>query len=429
MSDGIFSNTKRKIILLEKNHEVRFSKKSIRHLIAKDKLSTTRWVLIPVQETSATYIGVDASKITERPFTTAMIRYHLRFKRGMKVPPENAELSENGVSVAYDYMTTTIAATSVEELYQAIYNMMVLKYIRTLTDGANDTDESWFMDMEDISVTFLDKDDNTIDQFQVRHRDYAKKGNDFQASNKVYWEICDYFGLYYPAAKWSTDTLLWETCANLTFEMRTDKLVWVEHRGTIQLFQRVKYIGIMSADTRAFIILTDKEYDQIPRIHDAAVFVTPITLYESTNPYPYLPICSMYGMPKYEFYPDIANNSMDDSGPDMLYNDFASRVYDILTFYIYGCEDTAIFLDNIFYLLQVLFEGCKIWTASCAGRDDIENMGTDCTVYLNIAIEMVEDSPAECSLTIHTDVFEDYLPNIKEVAYLLQLEEDQRKPF
>lgn len=429
MSDGIFSKEKRKIILLEKNHDVIFSKKGIRHLVAKNKLTTTRWVLIPIQETSATYIGVDASKILERPFTTAVIRYHLQYKRGMKVIPDGAQLTEDGVSIAYDYLTTTIAATTVEELYQAIYNMMVLKYIRTLTDGSNDSDESWFMDVEDISVSFLDKENQLIDKFQVRHRDYFKKGTDFHASNQVYWEICEYFGLFLPANRWKNDDIIWETCSNLTFEIKGDRLVWVEHRGNITLFQRIKYVGIMSADTRSFILLTDKEYDQIPRIHDAAVFVTPITLYESTHSYTYLPICSTYGMPKYEFYPDIANNSLEDSGPDMLYNDFASRVYDILTFYIYGCEDTAIFLDNVFYVLQVLFEGCKIWTASCAGRDDIENMSTECTVYLNISIEMVEDSPAECSLTIHTDVYEDYLPNLKEVTYLLQLQEGDRKPF
>lgn len=428
MSDGIFSNTKRKIILLERNHDVQFSKKSIKHLLAKDKLAKTRWVLIPIEQTSATYIGVDASKIIERPFETAIIRYHLQFKRGLKAPSETAEITEDGVSVAYDYMTTTIAATTVEELYQGIYNMLILKYIRTLTDGSNDSDESWFMDVEDVSVKFLDGNGEVTETFQVRHRDYFKDGSDLSASNQLYWKICEWFGLFCPEAKWKTDTYTWETCSNLTFELSPRGLIWVEHRGSIELFQRVKYVGIMSADTRSFILLTDKEYDQIPRIHDSAVFITPINLYDASNSIPYLPICSMYGLPKYEFYPDLADNGYDDSGPDMLYNDFASRVYDILTFYIYGCEDTAIFLDNIFYILQVLFEGCKIWTASCVGRDDIENMNTECTVYLNIAIEMVQDSPAELSLTIHTDVFEDYLPNIKEVTYLLQLEEHE-DPF
>ena len=73
--------SKRKLYILQHDHSIIKSKKTVSELIRDGTIdSTTDWVLIPIQNTSATYIAVSGDSILSRQFAYAEIRYHMVFK-------------------------------------------------------------------------------------------------------------------------------------------------------------------------------------------------------------------------------------------------------------------------------------------------------------------------------------------------------------
>jgi hypothetical protein len=89
-------------------------------------------------------------------------------------------------------------------------------------------------------------------------------------------------------------------------------------------------------------------------------------------------------------------------------------------------------------VLKVYHEAGKDWALSnyCTVESDdeemqiMQDMDRRCTVLGNFSLEYMDagDAPVEDGmLTIYTDIYEDYLPNLKEVCYLLLLEEKESK--
>jgi len=83
-------------------------------------------------------------------------------------------------------------------------------------------------------------------------------------------------------------------------------------------------------------------------------------------------------------------------------------------------------LDNLTYIMQVYLEGIKVWMSDIDNRDDLQYYQHRATLVANMIIDLesVKGHPSDNQLVIYTDPYEDYPPNLAEVCYLLELQEN-----
>lgn len=410
------SKKRRRVIILNRDHTVVRRKKTIRELIQAGKLDKAKWVLIPIMSTSCTYLAVDRDTLLAQQFSTATIRFHLNF-RVINGYRKDGKSSLEKDEVRYDYYTTSMTANTPEELYQALYQVGAYRYIQELFSTSDYADEFWYISVEDMEIALYDERGKTIDHFQFSQHSESSEDIPFLYSRfaDLARAMSTHFGLIGP----EDDMVL----HNLYMEHKNGTLMWRQSSTPVDLTSNMRWIGVGNAKSKSFTVLNRDEYDQCLRMGNGAAFMTPISLYDYTNSFFYLPVCHAFSLPKYSFDTSFIDGEDNDSGL-AVFEFFGPSVYDTFGFTIYDAEDIILLLDNCKTFMQIYQEGSKIILADYADRDDIENLNLEATVFLQVTIGLENNrgTPADYNLIIYSDAFEDYPPNIKEVAYILQLE-------
>lgn len=414
--DTTMMKKKRKVIILNRDHTVVRRKKPIRELIKTGKLDKAEWVLIPIMSTSCTYLAVDRDTLLTQQFFTATIRFHLNF-RVINGYRKNGESSLEKDEVRYDYYTTTMLATTPEELYQVLYQVGAYRYIQELFSTSDYADEFWYISVEDMEISLYNDRGKVIDHFQFNQ--HSEESDDVPFLYSRFADLAramsTHFGLISP----EDDMVL----QNLYLEYKNGTMMWKQCNTPQDLTSNMRWIGVGNAKSKSFTVLNRDEYDQCLRMGNGAAFMTPISLYDFTNSFLYLPVCNAFSLPKYSFDTSFTDGEDTDAGL-AVFEFFGPSIYDTFGFTIYDAEDIILLLDNCKTFLQVYQEGSKIILGECVNRDDIEHLNLEATTFLQITIGLENNrgTPADYNLIIYSDAFEDYIPNIKEVAYILQLE-------
>lgn len=407
------SGKKRKIYLLNQNHDVIKSKSTIAQLKREGALDRTEWVLIPIRNTSATYIAVDATTILSQNFDYADVRFHMKMKdlyRADKNDPREITL--------YDYYTTTLHADTIEELYNALYNVMVFRYIKELFGDTDSVDTFWFIDVADLEISLF-KNQKRIKHFYVEAEKCADEVPfEYSATDEMSARIAQYFGLK------SADS--WITMANIYFKKDKKGLKWYETNKPVDLFSDVYAILDSNPFAKSFVMLRADAYDAALRMHNAMLYITPVALSGDTIDYDVLPIASAYGLSKYEFNDGKYADDNADAALQIYHDYSPGNIPEIFSFDIKDESGIMFMLDNLTYIMQVYLEGIKVWMSDIDNRDDLQYYQHRATLVANMIIDLesAKGHPSDNQLVIYTDPYEDYPPNLAEVCYLLELQEN-----
>lgn len=426
---------KRRIYLLKRDHTMQKSKKTLAKLKSKGALQSVQWVLIPIQNTSATYIAVDADTISITDFGSADIRFHMKLKNLTRA----SRASNNALyeTTLWDYYTTTIHAESFEEFYNALYNILIFHYIKELYGNSDSTDTYWFLDVVDLEINIFNGR-KKIDHFYIEaEQDAEDVPFDYEASESMSTAIINHFGLAYP------NNIL--SMPNLYFRTTDDGMRWYERNGPVELYSTIDSVLWANIFTRSYVMLTDDQCDVLTRMRFATLYISPIDMTYFRDRIEMLPIAAYYGLKKYDIRDWRGEEDLFSEPSTMLYHDFGSCCMEIFSIQELDTEQIPFMIDNLYYIAKSFHEattvnivtsgqgihmGEETWTSEAQKLFMPVNTDLDphykCTVLINMVIELGEkrDAPDDdSSFIIYTDPFEDEMPRIDEVAYLLELDE------
>ena len=418
-------NEKRPLILLYRDKRMERSFKTVAKLCQKGKLDSVEWVLIPILHTSATYIAVSGEIIAThlRAFHSALIRYHMQYCNdcGVGNDPE-----EDRVEIVWDYETITIQVSSIEELYNALYQPVVFEYLRSLRPFSDRGEDFWFIHVRDFEVISFDGTGKKIDSFcSSAEVHVGSVPFPYDDGALVVDELASHFGLIHPNEP--------RFRGNLVFfkEDKTGRICWKEVKGNIQMYSSVKGIGIGSGAYCSFVVLSDKDYCAALRINTASIYVAPFEVAAQTyqDVLKYLVLTTQYGVPKYvfgQFYETDYEMKV-----EPIYHDYGMQVTNVENIDLFDSDDVCIFIEHIYYLLQLMREGCRVHIASNLNSDSLQPFELSGAVLLECHLELntlgepeMDDHYRDFSL--YTDAWQDNLPNIREVCYLIQLAEKEK---
>lgn len=407
-------NKKRKVYLLMQDGSVKKSSHSVSKLRSLGAIENAKWVLIPIYKTQCTYIAVDADTILDMDFTSANLRYHMKYKtveRGAHNAPFEATI--------YDYYTVESDVTDIDTFYNAIYNIMAFRYFKELYANSDGIDEYWFIDVPDLAITFYHGKKKASSICIRAEQDVDSIPFNYSPMDEMSAKIASNFGLL-----GAND---WINLKNLTISYDDHgKLKWEFNRENIQLFTRVHMVGIGNSFTKSFTLLKSKDYDACIAIESVAIYVAPIDL--TGLDVSFLPICYKYGAPLYECR---YNDERIDAPSTLIFHDMSERVAEVFSYESIADEEFAVFLDNLEYLFQVFTEGVRIHILGSDSQEDdevtISKLMTSATVLVNMELTLTAlECPATTPLSINTDTYEDIKPTIRDVCKLIRVNDKMR---
>ena len=406
---------KRKLYLLHHDHTVSSTKKSIAELIANDRLTGVDYVLIPIISTSSTYVAVEGGVFLTQRFSMARVRYHLQFRlinRSSRDGPREY--------LKYDYFTTSIDAFSYEELYQALYQVGVFFYNQELFGSTDHVDEYWHISVEDIEVKLYDERMRKIDSIELRQDNLYDNDVPFNyiCFSELVERLFNHFGIY------GATYLLPGKTSYLVFYQKGEELIWKFTNRRVDLVKTVKMVAPFNVSSRGFTMLPMKDYDQLLRLHTGYAYITPIYVWDEKDPEPCLPIAHFYNLPKYSIGRwNGEEDIMHDPG-FAIFEALGPFVYDTFLVNLFETDEIISYLDHAKFFMSIYHEGLKVEMAVVKDTDDVGQFHHLATVLFNFVcdIESNKGNPTDLNFIIYSDPFEDYPPNIKEVATVLQLE-------
>ena len=147
----------RKLYILQRDHSVRKSKKDIKTLLSTGVIDDqTEWVLIPIPDTSSTYIAVNGSAILMNTFNYGVIRYRMVLK-ALRMGMRSYGLEE---SIYHQYYTVEYPFDTVEELYYGIFNLLYFHYVKNLIGTSDSTDNQWLIEVPDVIIKMIVTNDS-----------------------------------------------------------------------------------------------------------------------------------------------------------------------------------------------------------------------------------------------------------------------------
>lgn len=393
---------------------VKKSTNSVSKLRSLGAIEKAKWVLIPIYKTQCTYIAVNADTILDMEFTSANLRYHMKYKTVSR-GTHNAPFEET----IFDYYTVESNVDDIDTFFNAIYNIMAFRYFKELYANSDGIDEYWFIDVPDLAITFY-RGKKKINSICIRaEQDIETVPFDYSPADEMSAKIASNFGLL------GADD--WINLKNLTMSYNDHgKLEWEFNREAVQLFTRVHMVGIANPFTKSFTILKSKDYDACIAIESATIYVAPIDL--TGFNVSFLPICYKYGAPMYECR---YNDERIDAPTTLIFHDMGDRVKEVFAYESIADEDFAIFLDNLEYLFQIFTEGVRIHILSSDIDDeddiDISKLMTSATVLVTMELTLTAlECPTTTPLSINTDTYEDIKPSIKDVCKLIRINDKMR---
>lgn len=406
---------KRKLYILQHDHSVIKSKKSVSELLKSETINDeTEWVLIPIQNTSATYIAVSGATILLRKFSYAEIKFHMAFKVvGKTSDCKDREKTE------YDYFTTSIFAYSIEELYNAIYNILFSLYLRDAIDATEEMDDYWFLDIQDYSITLYSDTQKPIFISEIIGSDIPFEYSSIYEMGKKLW---DDFGLYGESGS------NYHYLKDLYF-FRDDKgdLRWGYYQTKIDLYSRIRQILLFNRETHSCVMLKRKEMDLMLKMHRGTLYISPIDLscFPMKDRIDKLPVACDFQLKKYALTEWNQSSAEGDSPEFMVFEYYGPLVVELFSFVFYDPMDIAYALDNISYWLRIYQECGVVYHQSQSSGELSEADRNASTALLTFVGEIgdIKGAPADSNLVIYTDPYEDEIPNLHEVCAILDLQE------
>lgn len=417
----------KKLFLLFQNHYVKKAKLTLQSVIDKYKGSKLEYVLLPIPGTGCTYLPIQFEALQTLDFASAMFRYHMTLSMTSR-----RYAHDDVVEPKYDYFTTRLIATSLEEFYYALHNIMAFRYMKALSHSSEE-DSYWFIDIADLDIEIVDRLGNSVGRELIQQSVLDDTVPFHIAALDDICKIC--------AAKYGigldcemTDAVFTgHFCLNDDGDVRT----WVYQKRPIELFSRVSVVGVINLYTGAISLIRDDDYDAALRIGESSLYLTPISLgLGAEHVTSHLrQISAYYGLDKYSF---IRSNDADDEYQEnRVFHDWADCILDCFTYVFYDIDDVLNALEYLPWVFQVYREAAThhLYT-TVINEDEITSEDQEALMLkkyrdqvtvladFRITISTSSSAPTEDDmLKIVTDSYQDYLPNAKEVSYLLKIQE------
>jgi hypothetical protein len=235
---------------------------------------------------------------------------------------------------------------------------------------------------------------------------------------------------------------------NLYFRKVEDGMRWYERNGPVEIFSNISMVCAADYITKSYAICKADDYDQLARMKNASLYLTPIDLsYTDEFDPELLSIAAFYKLPKYNIGEWNGNEDTYAEPGTQVFHDLGSACIDVVNIEALDVNDIIHMIDSLGFILKVFHEGTAMHIVTNSETtaekyDHLEdqdlfmptkNYTKDphlmSTVLANLVVELDcgRDSPQEDhQLIIYTDIFEDEMPKLKEVAYLLRLDD---QPF
>lgn len=398
---------KPKLILLKTNGSFQKTKKSIAQLLLEDG-DDIEWVLIPILNTSCTYIAVDWCHILRYPAERIYIKYHLKYGQWMR-----RDVCD---PIIYDYYTTSLTLTSLEELYQLIYTMGAYHYVASLPDDSswNGSDYYWYIMMSDISIDLCDHDDHSLFNFEY-HMDMSLLQDspfDVLQAEKLCRLLRKNFGLYGTNSNMVMDTLV-------ITEGKND-LKWSFTNGPCELSMDVTHVGVPNPICKSFTLMKARDYDLALQFGMGYLVLIPLCFsepMEESN----LHISEDLALNQFT----ITKDKFFDEAYGSLYAKYQDAIFEHFSMSVRDGEDSMLVLDNFFYIMQIYYEGIKLiaFLNQDEAKDDtkINGMRDRTSLLLTFVVTVIAATvEGDVNIEVVADVRDDHIPNLKDVCHILR---------
>ena len=372
-----------------------------------------------------TYIAVAASRILETPFNEARIRYHMKFR--------GAEFGVGQVDpvTLWDYYTVTVDATSIEEFYQAMYNVLAFHLVDEMNGYIEHAEWLWTMSIDDIEIELLNQT-VVVEKFAKHVQpDIDDAPFSFQVTDWVAGEIKNQYGIYgskmYRAHHKLGGRYATNHCLYLFTASDEEHWVFVD-KADMNAAVRMDTVGIYVWETGGFVMMKQSDFLSATQMRNATVHIMPLDLGDQDDPR-MASICCHYEVPKYEYPPIMdalmVQTNMDSmaNGPEASYMICAHHCFDNMSGFsaeLFGPQDICIYMDALRYLLNVYQEGAKILYASKYQLDDLSKVQYRASTFFYAVIDVdAVGYPHDEPLVVYTDSFEDNLPTLDELCMII----------
>lgn len=438
---------KNRLYLLKRDHTVCTTKKTIAEMRRDHELEKYQWILIPIQAMSSSYVPVDTRILSTLNFTDAEIRFHMKLKtraRAASVSKTRVTDDEFGMMgecwdtqdedfVLWDYYTTSVTAQTVEEFYNAIYNILAFSYVKEL-QGLTDSDDIVWMDVVDLELTFQ-RDGRDTDHVVIRSEQGSEDVPfDCDVSDHMCASLVERFGIGLRPSQCNMGM------PNLYFKSANDRTEWVATTSPIDLTRDVTTILVGNYAARSYVMLKAWEYDQLLRMQNGMMYISPIDMrYQDDFDYDMLAVAAYYKLLKYELRMWGGDEDLYEEPGTRVYHDYESMC-DITNIQVLDTDDIIALVEHLDFVFKVFHESISVMISCerranerCANDDDLFMPAQNSmdphlhsTVFANLVIDITKgrESPTEdTQLVIYTDCYEDRLPNLQEMAYILKNDE------
>ena len=408
----------RKLYILQRDHSVRKSKKDIKTLLSTGVIDDqTEWVLIPIPDTSSTYIAVNGSAILMNTFNYGVIRYRMVLK-ALRMGMRSYGLEE---SIYHQYYTVEYPFDTVEELYYGIFNLLYFHYVKNLIGTSDSTDDQWLIEVPDVIIKMTENGKEREALRFITTEEEEKLDAipfDCRVSDELVLKLANTFGLIEP------DSLI--SSPNIVFFQMEEGERWDLYKTKIDMYSRMKRMGVTNPFSKSIVLLSREEMDHLLMVGTAVSYTSPICLtdFKESDRREMLSVANYFNMPKYDFQrPWYGDENIAEDIGSQAFEFFGPMVLEVFAFNFYGPEDISFFVDTLAYFLNVYREETDQMSSPCNNEGEIEYKAHSGTVLLQFVADVndIRGTPSDENIVIYTDPYEDELPNIQEFCKILQL--------
>lgn len=387
------------------------TKQSLQSLIRSGEMSRVQYVLLPVPGFSSVYMGVEGSFLEAFSFHHAEIRYRMTAitsdLEATRVYSEPAD-----IDVVQEYCTIPLRAQTIEEFYYHLHGLFQIDYIQDLMFTDYDCGRNCFMTLQDIEVYVYDSIDHKSISLE-RYASYDQKVLDMEVIGRTLRETFGVIG--------ATD----HKFPTFLYEEREGMPTWRSEYGSFDLnssVDRVAFGSIRAVGT--YIELGDGEYDQLLRCQNAYLQISWYDFNNTLSPTlrvdeDNLAITTVYEVDRFTF---LEGNEPADELVEIAEGTSQYMVTTIGTS-AYDFDDIAFLVEYLGAMLRAHHELVSALSATASEALNTEIQHHNTTVLAELRIEVGAHHPGDIQLRIMTDVWQAHQPTLKQVCFLLGLQE------
>lgn len=402
----------KKTRLLYRDHRRTKTKQPLQRLILSGEMSKVEYVLLPVPGFSSVYMGVDGCFLEAFPFHHAEIRYRMMaISSDLEATRVYSEPSD--IDMIHEYCTIPLRASTVEDFYYQLHGLFQIDYIQELMFTDYDCGRNCFMSLEDLEIYVYDTPDHEMLRFE-RYATYEQKVLNMEEVGR---DLRRAFGII-GASDYKYPTFLYED--------RDGFPTWRMVYGNFDLTSSIERVAFGSIHTNGtYIEIKDDEYDQLLRCQSAYLQISWYDFNTEQSPKlevdaESLALTSVYEIDRFAF----------NSGDGPAHDECVELAEGAGTYMLVTIGTSAYDFDEIAFLIEYLPAILRTHheLISAMTADPVESLTPEIqhhntSVVSEMRIEVGERHPASTQLRIITDVWQAHQPNLKQVCYLLGLQE------